>query len=297
MSTSVAEAPEAPAVAASGDTGETVAFIMAIGQALHCYGTPAHRLEAALCSLSRRVGLEAQLFVLPTVIMASFAAPATPSHQMLRVEPGEVNLEKLGQLDAVASRVLSGALKPAVALSDVRRIVAAPPRYPAPAVIAAYGLASAAAAQFFSGGWMEIGISLLVGLVIGLLYSLAGRYARLAQVADPVAAAIAGALAQVAAHLLPPTSAFVVTMAGLVVLIPGLTLTVSINELATRNLVAGTARLAGALVVFAEIGLGLLLGSQLDLVLPTIAHVVQPVPLPAWIDPAAIVLASVGFAV
>lgn len=276
---------------------EAVAFIMALGHALHAYGTPAHRLEAALRGLARTVGLEAQIFVLPTSIQCAFEAPGFNVTRMLRVEPGEVNLEKLGDLDRVASQVLKGARSPVDALAAVDRIVAAPPRYGDVATVTGYGVASAAAAHFFAGGWGEIAVSLLVGVAIGLLYAQASRHRRLAQVCDPVAAAVAAALAQLASHLLPPVSAFVITMAGLVVLIPGLTLTLAINELATRNLVAGTARLAGAAVVFAEIGLGLLLGSQLDLVLPMVERSLRPPPLGPWTDPAAIVLASLGFAV
>jgi uncharacterized membrane protein YjjP (DUF1212 family) len=270
---------------------------MAMGRALHAYGTPAHRLEAALRGLSRASGLTSELFVLPTMIQASFDAPGFHSQHMLRVEPGEVDLEKLGLLDAVASRAMRHTESPAGALADVKAIVAAPPRFGTVPTVLAYGMASAGAAHFFAGGWVEIGVSLLLGLAIGSLYAVAGRQRALAQVADPVAAALAAAVAQVAAHLLPPVSAFVVTMAGLVVLIPGLTLTVAINELATRNLVAGTARLAGAMVTFAQIGFGLLLGSQLDLLLPMVDHHVHPIPLSAWTDPAAIVVASIGFGV
>ena len=50
-----------------------------------------------------------------------------------------------------------------------------------------------------------------------------------------------------------PLSVPVVTLGGLIVLIPGLSLTLAMTEIATRHLVSGTARLTGALVLFLTI--------------------------------------------
>ena len=44
---------------------------------------------------------------------------------------------------------------------------------------------------------------------------------------------------------------------------PGLSLTIAINELAHRHLVSGTARLTAAIVTFLQIGLGVAVGSKL----------------------------------
>jgi len=55
----------------------------------------------------------------------------------------------------------------------------------------------------------------------------------------------------------------VVTLASLIVLLPGLTLTTALTELATRHLVSGVARLAGAAAVFLTILLGVALAWRL----------------------------------
>ena len=83
----------------------------------------------------------------------------------------------------------------------------------------------------------------------------------MARIFEPLAAGTAAAAALAAAHLSDGRiNDGVVALASIIVLVPGLSLTVALLELATRNLASGTARLAGAATVFLTIGFGALLG-------------------------------------
>ena len=61
--------------------------------------------------------------------------------------------------------------------------------------------------------------------------------------------------------MLKPVS--IATLAGLIVLVPGLTVTTAITELATSHLTAGTTRMAGAFMTFIAIGFGVALGYRI----------------------------------
>ena len=91
-------------------------------------------------------------------------------------------------------------------------------------------------------------------------------------------------LALVAGALWPPLAVAPVVVSSIIVLLPGLTLTLALNELATGHLVSGTARLTGSLMTLRKLGLGVGLGQQLATVLPALAARAdaQPVPLPDW---------------
>ncbi|MGH7729823.1 MAG: threonine/serine exporter family protein, partial [Candidatus Eiseniibacteriota bacterium] len=93
------------------------------------------------------------------------------------------------------------------------------------------------------------------------------------------------------AALAGPLAPTVAALAGLIVLIPGFALTVSLTELATRNLVSGTARLAGAGMAFLAIGFGLALGARLAPAVGAAALTAPSAPLPAWTEWVALVLA------
>ncbi len=273
-----------------------VAFVLKLGRGLHAYGYPAHRLEDALSLLSQRLGLRGQFFSMPTALFASFGEEDQRTFQ-IRVEPGGVNLEKLTLLDEVIHRLNRAELTLAAGSARIDEIEAAPAPYGAVLSTLAFALASGAASRFFGGGWREVAAATLIGLVIGLLALLAERIQGGGRVFEPTAALAAAFLAAGAARWAGPLSAYIATMAGLIVLVPGFGLTVAMTELATRNLVSGISRLAGASVTFLTIGLGVALGSRLgDKVFGVVAPV-EPLGLPGWTLWVALLVAPLGFTV
>ena len=276
---------------------EAVAFLLKLGRGLHRYGYPAHRLESALTAVARRLGLEAHLFSLPTALFASFGDERGQRSFQLRVEPGSMNLARLSALDDLAEDVALGRVEPAEGSSRIDEIEAQPAPYPGWLGLTAFSLASASAARFLGGGWAEMLAGALIGLAIGLLAVLAERTPRLGLAFEPLAAAVAAFLAALLASLGLPLSVYLATLAGLIVLVPGLTLTVALNELAQRHLMAGTARLAGALGTFFFIAFGVALGDRLGGLLPHAEGLKRALPAPPWTEWAALLLAPLAFTV
>ena len=277
--------------------GKAVDLVLKLGRALHAYRHPAHRIEDALTVLGRRLGLEGQFFSMPTALFASFGHASDQRTFQIRMQPGELNLEKLALLDVVMDDVATGALSPAEASSRVDEIVARPPRYGPWINTLSFALSSAAASRFFGGGVREVAAAFAVGLATGLLALVAGRLPTLGRVFEPVAACVAAALASAAASLFPPVSAYVATLAALIILIPGFSLTVAMIELASRHLISGTARLAAAGGTFLAIGFGVALGTRIGEGLAGHAAAVSPSPLPGWTLWAALVVAPLSLMV
>jgi uncharacterized membrane protein YjjP (DUF1212 family) len=272
-------------------------FVLKLGRGLHSYGYPAHRLEDALIVVSRRLGLEAHLFSMPTALFASFGDDQAQQTFQIRVEPGSTDLEKLAQLDEGARDVARGQLTPEAGSARIDAIVAAPPRYDSVVTTLAFAVASAAASRFFDAGPHEMGAAAVIGLVTGLVAFAASRVRGLDRVFEPTASIFAGFLATAAARYFPPTSFYVATVAGLIVLVPGFPLTVALTELATRNLMSGTARLMGAAGTFLAIGFGVAFGTTIgNRVFGAMPPAASP-PLPGWTLYAALPIASVGFTV
>jgi uncharacterized membrane protein YjjP (DUF1212 family) len=204
------------------------------------------------------------------------------------VTPGSLNLSRMAGLDQVALQVMDGKLTPAQGIERVERITAADSPYgPIPTALA-YALASGAFAQLFGGGLREITLALVIGGLTGLLALAAARSDRAEDLVGPVAAFLAAfAAAAVAARFLPLSSS-IVTLAALIVLLPGLTLTIALEELSTRHLVTGVGRLSAALIAFLGIVFGVAMGSQLAQVSLGQARLLPPTALPAWASLAAV---------
>jgi uncharacterized membrane protein YjjP (DUF1212 family) len=271
-------------------------FVLALGRALHRYGTPADRLEQALGECCQRLGLVAEVFTTPTAIIMSFGEPAELRTRLMRVTGGELDMHKLAQLDALADLVAEHALSPADGLARLERILAMPPRFGRAMSTLGHGVTAGSLAVFFEGSLADVAIAAAIGLSLGVLAQYAQRSTDQARVFELVGAAFAAFTAQLmgaAWHAVTPSR---VTLAALIVLLPGLSLTVAMTELATRNLIAGTARLMSAVIVLLELVVGVAIGERAAHALAA-PHAAVYAPLPAWAPWFALAAAALGVAV
>ena len=283
---------------ATQGSSDEVGFLLRLARAMHAYGYPAQRVEGLLAEVARRLGLTAQFFSTPTSFMASFGTLEHQRTHLIRVEPGDVDLGKCADVEAVARDVVAGRCTPADGSAELERLHAEPPRYGTIATVTAFGFSSCAASRFLGGGLREALVAGVIGLVIGILGALAGRLPTLRRVFPFLAALSASAIAAAAAAVLNHYSVYVGTLSGLIVLIPGLALTTAMTELSSGHLSSGTARLSGALMLFLLIGFGVAMGSQLvTLALGDQPAMVRPEQLPGWTWWLALVGAPLGFAV
>jgi uncharacterized membrane protein YjjP (DUF1212 family) len=275
---------------------ERIRFVLALGRALHRYGTPAHRLEEALGIVCGQLGLQAEVLSTPTFLTVRFGDPAELRTSMMRVAPPELDLAKLAKLDALADAVSDREIDPVVGLEQIAAIEKSARVWgPIPETITA-ALTPASVAVFFGGGARDIAAAGAVGLVIGALALVTRARAHAARAFELLGAFVAAFGAGALAGNIAGIHASIVTISALIALLPGMTLTTAMTELATRNLVSGTARLMAALVVLLELALGVALGERLAGELFTIAAD-TPVTLPAWSIWVAFVVSALGMVV
>ncbi len=272
-------------------------FVLKLGRGLHAYGYSAHRLEDALAEVCRRLELPGQFFSMPTALFASFGEDEAHQTFQIRVEPGQVDLGRLARLDEVRGQVAHGVLSPAEGSASIDALMAAPTPYGPVATTIASALASGSACRFFGGGMREVVATTVIGFLIGLPPLVRWRAHAGTGVYEATAAALAGFAAVVAAALFPLLSPYLTTLGGLIILVPGFAVTLGFIELATRNLVAGTARLAGAALTFLAIGFGAAVGARTAERVFGPAPVVAPSPMSAWTLWVALLVAPVAFAV
>lgn len=287
----------APPPELSAPAAGAIGFVLRLGKALHQSGYPAHLLERALTLVARRLGLEAQFFSTPTSIFAAFGVADRQQTTMTRVEPGEVNLARLSRLDGVMRDVIGGRATALQGSARVEHLLAAPGPYPAWLTVLAFGLASSAVAVLLGGGRLEVAIAALLGLVTGGIGVVTGRSRTAQAIFEPTAAFAVALLAALAEGIVGPYATGIATLAGLVVLLPGLMLTVAMTELATQHLASGTARLAGAMITFLSLAFGVALAAKVAALGFDLPAAAPPVPLPAWTAHLAVAVAVLAFCV
>lgn len=278
---------------------DAATFVTTMAHALGTYGTPAHRMEDALETVSDRLGIEGQFFAMPTAVFAALRVPpGRPQTSLIRVHPGEVHLERLVQLDEILVDVAEKKIDPGEGTRRIDAAIATPDRYGPVLTVLCLAVASGCAGRFFGGGVNEILGAGVAGLMIGLLGLFAAHRRDFARLIDFLCGFVISFGAIAASRFTPNVSPEILTIAGLVVFFPGLTLTMAVNELATRNLVAGTARLMSALTVLVSIGFGVGLGTKLaEIALPPATGEQQISSLPGWTLYLAIMISGVALSV
>lgn len=275
-------------------------FVVELSRRLHAYGTTAQRLEGAVSKVARRLGLDCEVWANPTGIILSFRHDQDgggESTRVLRMAPGDIDLSKLCAADDIAERVLAGALDVRAGREALLALDTAPTRSQQILTTLCFGLTAGAVAVLLSTGWPDILAATLIGWVIGALFLAAGPLPRLAESIDAVAALVATFLAFAISQFVIPLRVDSVVIASIIVLMPGLTLTNAVSELTTQQLVAGTARFAGAVATLLKLTFGAVAAMQIGRSLGWEVTDIPPAQLPEYATWIALLIAAYAFAV
>ena len=281
-----------------------IAFLLELARRLHQYGTSAPRLELAISRAAQRLGLLADVWSSPTAIIVSFADLAqgeegvAQTTQVMRLPPGDVNLARLCEADEIADRVIAGELDLREGFRRLRELGRPDGRGAKAAVIATYGLSAACVvALFLHSAWPDLLTAALIGLIIGSITVLAASRPRLAAASDAICALVATTVAILVSAFVVPLAIKAVVLASLIVLIPGMSLTTAVREISSQHLVAGVARMGGAISTLLKLTFGTVAATQLCAAVGIHARDYVLPPLPDWTELPALLAGAFGFAI
>ena len=163
-------------------------------------------------------------------------------------------------------------------------------------VATGYVLCGAGFAVLLSAGWWDVAFAALLSLVVYAITVTADRSQWLANRLNFTAALVASLLANLLAAVFPGSNASVVTLCAVVVLVPGLALTLGTAELASKLTIPGINRLVdGTLVTFALV-VGAAVGAATVRALWSVSAPVAEAARPLWITFPSVILLMLGLA-
>ncbi|KAJ2725125.1 pheromone-regulated protein prm10 [Coemansia sp. Benny D115] len=238
-------------------------FVLLASRALMGFGAPLHRLEANLIAIALHLDIQATFAVLPGIILITFGDEDTRASDtyVVRMVAG-YDMHRLERTNRTVRRVLKGRISVGQGVRNLERILATPPMYPWWVMVANYVVISFFICPlFWNGSWRDAGVSALLGLIVGLLQLMAGRFTNYANLFEVSSAFI---VSFIAALLQGHDICFaVVSFAGIAMLLPGLALTTSIIEMVSRNMITGAVRFVFAMARCFILGYGISVGSTL----------------------------------
>jgi uncharacterized membrane protein YjjP (DUF1212 family) len=281
-----------------------VRFLKKYARLLHSSGVPAHQFERMITALADRLNFNCQVLSSPTAIFLSFQYQDDEDDQhpipmqLARMVPAAINLGNTAELYDIGNALLDGDIATEQAYNKLKGWQ--PTQiYPMWLQILCWGLTGGSVAVMLSASWAGIAVASLVCAVLGLVVTYATDVWREGSL-EAIAALLSTFLVFTINQLVPGLDVFVVIMSSLIVLIPGLGLTMAVTELSTDHLASGSARLAGAVVTLMKLSLGVLIGTVIvgwfgwSSDITSLAQLPAP---PAWFRWPALLAASFSFAV
>lgn len=248
------------------DTAEFISirrFIVKLGKMLHKYGTPAFRLEAYLTEVATHLGVKASFMSEPTSLTFVIWTDKHQDeyHHAVRLQPGELDLNCLSLTDELANELLVGTTPLSAADKRLDEIDKMPSPYGKWLTGIAFGFATSAFAVLMGASLPEVFWSGLLGVVTYFWTLWAQRSKRVNMMLEPVSSFVAAILAcAITKYFDPGINIPLVVLSSVIILVPGLALTMGLAELSSRNLVSGTARVMDAIMQLFKLYFGAFLG-------------------------------------
>ena len=274
---------------------ETHAFLLRTAELLHRHGTPSYRLEGVMSKVAESLHVRGTFLYTPTALVVSLDAGADERTYLRRVDSGDIDITKVLAFDAALEDLESGHISLSEATARLEAAATAPPAFNLPVSLLAAAIACAGVAVIFGGNIIDTIVAGLFGCVIAWVTTLYQRSFAQRGWLEPVLGFTAAIAAVVIGQWLPVNDKLI-TLAALILPIPGLTLTIALTELASGHLSSGSARLAGATVTLFTLVVGVAIAWRLSSVW---AQPVRPAmdALPGWCLWVAVILTPLAFAV
>jgi uncharacterized membrane protein YjjP (DUF1212 family) len=241
---------------------QQVKFILRFGKALHSAGAPAHTLESTMMDMCELIGIKGSFVSQPTAILSSFTNGEEEVTKIERVEPMGVNLGKLTDLDLVSRQVIRNEITYEEGFQKLEHILEAPGPFGKRVHLLFFLFSAAGFMILFGGTWIDLFAAMVVGCLMGLM-SIMKPLGVMGQLFEAIVAVVASLSTYVLAKVFPDLNVGVVIISSLIIFMPGLFITIAIAEIATNNLVSGTARLVGGVMILLKLTFGVFIGSKI----------------------------------
>lgn len=239
-------------------TDRALTLVMDCGQAMLANGGEVFRAQETMRIMAHSLGVaDFHVYVLTNGIFASAKGGSVSA--VRHVPSISINLRRVEAINAISRRVADGALSLSSAELEFRRAASAPPFSPVLICLASC-IGAGCDAVLFGGGAAEMLCGALAGLLEAILSAVLIRHG-VSRVFRDILASMAGTMLALTADLLyPPLSVNFTIIGALMVLTPGVSMTMGIRDIINGDYLSGTIRLVDALLVAGCLAVGVTLG-------------------------------------
>ncbi|MBK3517751.1 threonine/serine exporter family protein [Carboxylicivirga marina] len=270
-------------------------FIVQLGKALHTYGVPSYKSQLYLTEIAEKKGIKGSFMDTPTWINYVFYEEDEHTYNHVEcVPPGELNLGALSRVVEITNNVISNDLPFADAKNKIKELNKAKIGYNSLIELLSFMISAGSFCIILNTNWFSVIVATLLGALVYGVTAMAKHSSYIRSTLESLVAFLATIITGLISTVRPDINVSMTILASIIIFVPGLSLTTALEEITSRSLVSGTAKLFDALVSLFKQFFGVVLGlALLPLFVEVKAHEVVD-DIPAWVDFIAIPLLSLS---
>jgi uncharacterized membrane protein YjjP (DUF1212 family) len=248
----------------NGDNGnlhELQTFLVQLGAAMNAAGAPVQSVQDRLTRAAHAYGAaSARISAFPTYMMVTIAS-GEPATLELTTSLAPSRLDQISALERLAKDAEQGHVDPTAGLERLERIRIMRPRFGPVQSILGYCVLTLGICLVLHPAPRNVAAAAVFGALVGLLRSL--ERSRPLQILMPILAAfVVAALSALAVKNGLDGPGLRAMVASLVVFLPGAALTTAVLELASGQMISGSARLVAGGMQLGFLAFGILAGIE-----------------------------------
>ncbi|HBM17317.1 MAG TPA: hypothetical protein DD381_13400 [Lentisphaeria bacterium] len=244
-------------------------FVFYLASMLAEYGQTVFEIEEILINLCAFLKLDYKFFTLNKALWISTLINNTPQSFMKPLSSGKPDLNKLEAMRKVLQNIRNGKIRIHEARIEMEKIKESNDEYHPFIEFLSWPLLGGGFAVYYGGGLNECITAGSIAVVLYLINDIFKRVKNFEhrKIFEPIAAIVSSILAVFAALIISPLSVPIATLCGMMIILPGFSLTKGLNEIALDHTISGMSRLLGAITTLILMASGVFLGSKIYLLL------------------------------
>lgn len=274
-------------------------FVTQLASQAHEYGASFIQLQALMSQLPQLFGFHGVMLVASPLIFFEFwrQGDPEPSRATIQSPIGSFDFAKLSALGYLINDLTDGKVHISEGMDRLKQIEKLEPPYKKPVVALGYALCGGGFAVLLSANWNDVVFAALLSLVVYAITLTADRSQWLSNRLNFTSAFVASILANIVALLFPGSNPFIISLCAVIILIPGLSLTLGTAELASKIVISGINRLVDGITITFILFIGNAMGSSLVKAIWTVPPADATPSRPLWITLAFVLVLMLGLTV
>jgi len=270
-------------------------FIIELGKALHIYGVPTYKIQTYLTKVAKTQGIKGTFMDLPTWINYVFYEEDGQTYNYIEcIPPGVLNLGALSRINEVTNKVISKEIEDSEVENELKSIHNETKKVNHYVLTLSYAIASGGFSLVIGTNWVSFIFALLLGPLVYFIVYLSSKSNYLETVLEALISFVVTIIACFLYLLFPEFNVGITVLSAIIIFIPGLALTTALEEITSKNLISGGAKLFDAIISLFKQFFGVLLGLAIMSSVIDLKQLVHISDLPKWVMFCGIPLLSIS---